>query len=45
MADGLETEATTTKAPKAPTEAAKVKEMASDILDRLSPRFTKLTWA
>jgi hypothetical protein len=42
MADGLETEATTTKAPKAPTEAAKVKEMASDILDRLSPRFTKL---
>ena len=42
MADGLETEATITKTPKAPSEAAKVREMASDILDRLQPRFTKL---
>ncbi len=42
MADGLETQTEAPTKAKAPTEAAKVKEMASDILDRLQPRFTKL---
>ena len=37
-----EAQAPATKTPKAPSEAAKVREMASDILDRLQPRFTKL---
>lgn len=45
MADGLETQPTTAPAPKvakAPTEAQIVKEIASDLFDRLSARFTKL---
>jgi len=45
MADGLEvqTETPVTKATAKPTsEAAKAKEIASDLFDRLSARFTKL---
>lgn len=45
MADGLETQtptSTATRTKAAPSEAQQVKALADDLMDKLTPRFTRL---